>query len=145
MHDTQRDVEAFHRALALPIGESPTIRRAELRAALIEEEAREAVSAIRRGDLIDAIDGLCDLIYVAYGAATEFGVDLAPFWDEVHRSNIAKRGGPIRDDGKLLKPPNWTPPDIAGVLASHAGGDVGPADGNFHGRHQGPSPETLGP
>ncbi len=40
------------------------------------------------------------------------------FWDEVHRSNMAKVGGPIRGDGKRLKPEGWTPPDVAGVLAA---------------------------
>lgn len=116
MHAPQRDVEEFHRALEVPVGSSPAIRRPELRAALIEEEAREAVDAIRRGDLVGAIDGLCDLLYVGYGAAVEFGVDLAPFWDEVHRTNMAKQGGHVRADGKRLKPPGWTPPDIAGLL-----------------------------
>ena len=117
MHHAQRDVEDFHRALDLPIGRSPMIRRAELRAVLIEEETRETVDAIRRGDLVGAIDGLCDVLYVAYGAAVEFGVDLAPFWDEVHGTNMAKQGGPVREDGKRLKPPNWAPPNIAGLLA----------------------------
>jgi predicted HAD superfamily Cof-like phosphohydrolase len=116
-HTVQRDVEAFHRALDIPVGDSPAIRRPELRAELIREEARETVEAIERGDLIEAIDGLCDLLCVVYGAAAEFGVNLAPFWDEVHRTNMAKVGGPLREDGKRLKPEGWTPPDIAGVLS----------------------------
>lgn len=119
-HAVQRDVADFHRALDVPIGATPQIRRPELRATLIEEEAAETCAAIRRGDLIEAIDGLCDLLCVTYGAASEFGIDLAPFWDEVHRTNMAKVGGPVREDGKRLKPPGWTPPDIAGVLAREA-------------------------
>lgn len=117
LHDVQTDVETFHRALDIPVGESPAIRRPELRAELIREEARETVEAIERGDLIEAIDGLCDLLCVVYGAAAEFGVNLAPFWDEVHRTNMTKVGGPMREDGKRLKPEGWTPPDIEGVLA----------------------------
>lgn len=116
MHAVQRDVDDFHRALDIPTGDSPAIRRPELRAALIEEEARETVEAIRAGDLIEAIDGMCDLLCVVYGTAVEFGVDLAPFWDEVHRTNMAKQGGPVREDGKRLKPPGWKPPDIARIL-----------------------------
>ncbi len=116
LHEVQRDVEEFHRALDIPIGETPAIRRPELRAALIEEEARETVTSIRLGDLVEAIDGLCDLLCVTYGAAIEFGIDLRPFWDEVHRTNMAKQGGPVREDGKRLKPGGWTPPDIAGIL-----------------------------
>jgi predicted HAD superfamily Cof-like phosphohydrolase len=120
-HDVQSDVEAFHVALGIPVGATPAVRRPELRANLIREEARETVEAIEAGDLVAAIDGLCDLLCVVYGAAAEFGVNLAPFWDEVHRSNMAKRGGPVREDGKVLKPPGWTPPDIAGVLARVTG------------------------
>lgn len=116
-HSVQQDVEAFHRALDIPVHVTPAIRRPELRAALIEEEARETVDAIRAGDLVEAIDGLCDLLCVVYGAAAEFGINLAPFWDEVHRTNMAKRGGPVREDGKRLKPEGWQPPNIAGLLA----------------------------
>lgn len=115
-HEVQLDVENFHSALDIPIGETPAIRRGELRASLIEEEAAETCEAIRAGNLVEAIDGLCDLLCVTYGAAIEFGVDLAPFWLEVHRTNMAKVGGPVREDGKRLKPEGWTPPDIAGVL-----------------------------
>lgn len=116
-HKVQQDVEGFHRALDIPVADTPAIRRPELRAALIREEAQETVEAIERGDLVEAIDGMCDVLCVVYGTAAEFGVDLAPFWDEVHRTNMAKRGGAVRDDGKRLKPEGWTPPDIAGVLA----------------------------
>jgi predicted HAD superfamily Cof-like phosphohydrolase len=112
------DVRDFHDALGIPVASTPAIRRGELRAKLIEEEARETCEAIRAGDLVEAIDGLCDLLCVVYGAALEFGIDLAPFWDEVHRSNMAKAGGPMREDGKVLKPEGWQPPDIACVLAS---------------------------
>lgn len=112
----QDDVRSFHVALGIPVESSPLIRRGELRAKLIEEEAEETCWAIRNGDLVEAIDGLCDLLCVIYGAALEFGVDLDPFWAEVHRSNMAKAGGPVRADGKVMKPEGWKPPDIAGLL-----------------------------
>ena len=121
MHGVQRDVESFHRALDVPVGGRPALRRPELRAELIREEAAETIQAIRDGDLVDAIDGLCDLLCVIYGAAAEWGVDLEPFWDEVHRTNMAKQGGPVREDGKRLKPPGWEPPRIAELLAEHRG------------------------
>jgi predicted HAD superfamily Cof-like phosphohydrolase len=121
MHPVQRDVSEFHRVVVGMIDpRTPAIRRPQLRAELIREEAWETVDAIEAGDLIGAIDGMCDLLYVVYGAALEFGVDLEPFWQEVHRTNMAKAGGPVRADGKRLKPPGWTPPDIAGVLAATA-------------------------
>lgn len=133
MHQVQRDVSEFHRVVC-GIGDpvTPGIRRPELRAELIMEEAVETVEAStgRRvewryvddeptmtPDLVKALDGLCDLLCVTYGTFAEYGVDAAPFWDEVHRTNMAKAGGPVRADGKRLKPPGWTPPDIAGVLA----------------------------
>lgn len=118
MHGVQADVREFHRDVCeFEPPATVAIRRPELRAALIREEAEETVAAILRGDIVEAIDGMCDLLCVTYGTAEEFGVDLAPFWAEVHRSNMAKAGGPVRGDGKRLKPEGWQPPDIAGVLA----------------------------
>lgn len=116
-HSVQRDIEKFHRVVVgIPDSSTVAIRRPELRAELIREESAETVAAILAGDLIGAIDGMCDILAVVYGTAAEFGIDLAPFWDEVHRTNMAKAGGPLRADGKRLKPPGWTAPDIAGVL-----------------------------
>lgn len=112
----QQDVAEFHRALDIPIGQAAAIRRPELRASLIEEEAAETCAAIRAGDLVEAVDGFCDLLCVVYGAAVEFGIDLAPFWREVHKTNMAKVGGPVREDGKRLKPEGWKPPQIADLL-----------------------------
>lgn len=116
MDKHQAQVAEFHRALDIPIGETPELRRVDLRCALIAEEAQETVEAAEAGDIVGAIDGLCDLIVVALGAALEWGVDLEPFFDEVHRTNMAKVGGPVRADGKKLKPEGWQPPDIAGIL-----------------------------
>lgn len=116
MHTAQRDVENFHMALGIPVGNTIELRRPELRAELIREEAKETRKAIAKGDLVAAIDGLCDIIVVTYGAAVEWGVNLAPYWDEIHRTNMAKQGGPERADGKRLKPHGWIPPDIEGIL-----------------------------
>ena len=89
---------------------------AELRANLIEEEAEETVTAIRAGHFVKAIDGLMDLLVVTFGTIEEFGLDPGPFWDEVHRTNMLKATGPIREDGKRLKPEGWIPPNIRSVL-----------------------------
>ena len=140
MNRWQSQVRVFHRYMGLTVGETPEIREPELRARLILEEAFETVEALlgftaggaainasfsewlsgagRDGEsIVGAIDGMCDLIYVTLGTAVACGVDLEPFYDEVHRSNMAKSTGPRRGDGKVLKPPGWTPPDIAGLLA----------------------------
>ncbi|MGH9340425.1 MAG: hypothetical protein ACRD1R_12750 [Acidobacteriota bacterium] len=112
----QKQVEEFHRAMGLTVGGSVALRNAEMRAELIREEAQETVEAIEQGDLAAAVDGLCDLIYVALGAAVTWGIDLEPVFNEVHRANMAKLGGPVRADGKQLKPDGWQPPRIAEMI-----------------------------
>src|SRR3990167_4552817 len=72
-------------------------------------------------DLAEAIDGLCDTIVVSYGAAVEMGVDLELFYDEVMRTNMAKVDGPMRADGKRLKPEGWQPPRILEMLEADVG------------------------
>jgi predicted HAD superfamily Cof-like phosphohydrolase len=62
-----------------------------------------------------AADGFLDTSYTAEGAMVSFGIDSDALWDVVHQSNMAKKGGPFVN-GKLCKPLNWTPPDIAGEL-----------------------------
>lgn len=70
----------------------------------------------RTPDLPKAMDAVADLVYVALGAAVTFGVHLGPIWTEVQRTNMAKEGGAVREDGKILKPPGWQPPDVVGIL-----------------------------
>jgi predicted HAD superfamily Cof-like phosphohydrolase len=68
-------------------------------------------------DLPAWCDATVDIDYVVEGARVAFGVDSRPLWAEVQRANMSKVGGPIREsDGKRLKPPGWTPPDIARLL-----------------------------
>lgn len=160
----------------------------ELRANLIKEEAEELIDAVQDKDVVQAIDALCDLLYVIYGAADVFkvyvdtvevsktspsvtepdwiiatkeiedfklqinetlkcirifnnytppgrgplkrnltelavglwkfaagvlGVDLRPYFREVHRTNMLKMLGPMREDGKKLKPEGWKPPRLS--------------------------------
>lgn len=133
-NDMQNKVREFHRVGGLTIGDSPAIRDADLRAKLILEEAAETVVALVGGsrandlfaqlsvkeaaqpDLAEVIDGLCDVLYVVFGTAVALGVDLQPFFDEVHRTNLEKANGPRRADGKIMKPPGWEPPRIREML-----------------------------
>lgn len=117
------DVRAFHEATDTPVRSSPGIveGRIELRRAILREEWKETDDAILAGDLVEAADGLADIIYVAVGTALEFGIPLDAVWAEVQRSNMAKvdpATGKVRkrDDGKVLKPDGWEPPNIAGVI-----------------------------
>lgn len=127
--DYQADVRAFHKALVPDqVADRPTMpteRIRELRLALIEEEFGELWAALYRGDLVAVADALADLLYVTYGTAVACGIDIAPIWREVHRSNMAKRGGPISPTGKLLKPEGWTPPDVRGELERQGWSDDG--------------------
>ena len=92
----------------------------ELRYELIREELEEMREALDDKDLIGVADALTDLLYVVYGAGHSFGLDLDATFNEVHRSNMSKLGSdgkPIyRDDGKVLKGPDYSEPDLQKVL-----------------------------
>lgn len=115
MNKMQQQLTEFHDKVI------PAVRDPKLRCNLILEEAHELCEALLEDDAVDIIDGLCDLIYVTLGTAVAYGIDLEPYFDEVHRTNMLKANGPIREDGKKLKPPNWQPPRIDEMLASGVG------------------------
>ena len=123
----QAMVRDFHRTMEVSRRVTPGFHHEWLRRDLIAEEARETLDAIKHGDFPEAIDGLCDLIYVCLGAADVWGVDLSPIFAEVHRANMAKVGATRREDGKIEKPADWTPPDIYGQLKAQ-GWNGGTAD-----------------
>lgn len=94
----------------------------ELRCALIEEEAAEFRKAVEENDIVGVADALADLLYVTYGAALTFGIPIREVFAEVHRSNMTKlddEGNPIyRDDGKVLKGPNFSAPNLMPLLSA---------------------------
>jgi len=69
-----------------------------------------------RVDLPALADGLADQKVILEGTDLEFGLPSNELFAEVMRANMAKAGGPKREDGKVQKPEGWTPPDIEGVL-----------------------------
>ncbi|GIH02958.1 hypothetical protein Rhe02_10250 [Rhizocola hellebori] len=93
---------------------------AALRVSLLEEEVGEFADATAARDIVEIADALADIVYVAYGAAITYGIDLDAVLEEVHRSNMTKLGDdgkPIyRADGKVIKSANFRPPDIRQVL-----------------------------
>lgn len=124
IREVQQAVREFHDAFDLGHGDerAPAVRNAELRIELIREEfEKEFIPAVEAGDVVAATDAILDLVFVAVGAAVEFGVDLEPCWQEVVRTNMAKRGGHKRADGKWIKPPDWQPPNIAALLEAQKG------------------------
>ena len=91
-----------------------------LRLDLIEEELDELQYGIDNQDMVEVADALTDLLYVVYGAGHAFGIDLDDCFKEVHKSNLSTLGPdfrPIkREDGKVLKPDTYFPPDLKTVL-----------------------------
>ena len=142
--DPEALVRRFHRLYGLPVrtdGSGLERESLHMRMSLIAEEFAELVGAVygtaARGeieaawgraaaaddgerDTVAAADALADLVYVVYGMALETGIDLAAVLAEVQRSNMSKLGAdgrPVyRGDGKVLKGPDYFPPDVAGVL-----------------------------
>ncbi|ARO12310.1 GNAT family N-acetyltransferase [Propionibacterium freudenreichii] len=138
-------VARFHRLYGRPIADDgPNLRRDSLplRMSLIAEEFGELFEAVygttarrivdeanatamdndeEHRDVVATADALADLVYVIYGMALEMGIDLPAVLAEVQRSNMSKMGADhhpvLRADGKVLKGPDYFPPDIAAVLA----------------------------
>ena len=135
-------VMEFHRTYSVPIRsfDDPTLSydRLDLRMSLIAEEFAELVGAVygKRAraiieaataeaagaddgerDVIAAADALADLVYVIFGMAIESGMDLDSVLAEVQASNLSKLmpdgSVKLREDGKVLKGPNFFPPNIA--------------------------------
>ena len=62
------------------------------------------------------IDGMCDIIVTVHNTSNAMNIDLEPYFNEIHRTNMEKADGPMREDGKRLKPEGWEEPDIRGML-----------------------------
>jgi len=73
-----------------------------------------------RKNLIEIADALTDLLYVVYGAGHAYGIDLDACFNEIQRSNMSKLGEDgkaiKREDGKIMKGPNYSPPNLHGIL-----------------------------
>jgi len=113
------DVLDFHERFGLFIGDTPKFPDGDtrlFRRNLIEEEVYELFCSEVDGDLAGVADAIADIIYVAIGMAISYGIPLKAVWNAVQAANMAKVGGGTRKDGKILKPPGWTAPDIAKVL-----------------------------
>jgi predicted HAD superfamily Cof-like phosphohydrolase len=108
-------MEAFGQEV-LYIPTLPDFNLAALRLDLIEEEVQELRDGFGRSSLLEVADALTDILYVVYGAGHAFGIDLDDCFHEVHRSNMTKLGEdgrPLyRDDGKVMKGPNYEEPDL---------------------------------
>jgi len=111
-----RDQEKFMRACDQTVGGEFDKEQFNLYVSLIEEESNELAEAIRAHDQIETLDALIDILVVTIGAIHSMGSDAEGAWKEVMSTNFAKIGedGKVRkrEDGKVLKPVGWTPPDL---------------------------------
>src|SRR5689334_25297120 len=117
----QSMVERFHRLFDIHVQEKPgpiDERTRILRERLIQEEFDELKQAMNHDDLPAIAKELADLLYVVYGTAVSYGIDMNPVFGEVHRSNMSKIGGYKREDGKWVKPPSYSPAAIEPILAA---------------------------
>ena len=111
-----RDQEKFMRACDQTVDEYNQ-EQYDLYITLIEEEFKELKEAIVNNDLVEQLDALEDILVVTIGAINSMGAGGEGAWKEVMNTNFAKIDkdtGKVRkrEDGKVLKPLGWTPPDL---------------------------------
>jgi len=119
-------VHEFHTAFKLGIKNEPTANIGEsrnlLRFNLMKEENEEYFEAANNNDLVEVADALGDMLYILAGTIIEHGMQdkIVEVFDEIQRSNMSKLGedgNPIyREDGKVLKGPNYFKPNIKNIL-----------------------------
>ena len=94
----------------------------ELRYRLMQEENNEYLEAARKKDLVEIADALGDKLYILCGTILAHGLQdkIVEVFNEIQRSNMSKlsaEGKPvIREDGKILKGPNYFKPNIKSIL-----------------------------
>jgi len=111
----------FNKAFEIPYLTNPGLSSddlIELRIKLLTEEVQEYAEAARSGDLVEVLDALADIAYILAGTIINHGMQEVydEAFNEVHRSNMAKlvNGKVIRrEDGKVMKPEGWQPPQLA--------------------------------
>ena len=88
---------------------------------LIDEEVGELHQAVLANDEVEQLDALVDILVVTIGAIHSAGFNAEGAWKEVMNTNFAKIDhdtGKVRkrEDGKVLKPHGWTPPDLKSYI-----------------------------
>jgi predicted HAD superfamily Cof-like phosphohydrolase len=115
-----RDQEKFMLACDQTVGQS-NAEQFKLYVKLMAEESQELAQAMQNTDELETLDALIDILVVTIGAIHSAGFDAEGAWKEVMRTNFAKidsETGKVRkrEDGKVLKPLGWTPPNLAPFL-----------------------------
>jgi predicted HAD superfamily Cof-like phosphohydrolase len=115
-----RDQEKFMQACDQTVGQS-NAEQFKLYVKLMAEESQELAQAMQSTDELETLDALTDILVVTIGAIHSAGFDAEGAWKEVMRTNFAKidsETGKVRkrEDGKVLKPLGWTPPNLTPFL-----------------------------
>jgi predicted HAD superfamily Cof-like phosphohydrolase len=126
MQKQLNSVKEFHTAFKIGHSETPKADLGEhkniLRFNLMKEENEEYLEAVQNNDLIEIADALGDMLYILCGTIIEHGLQhkIEEVFDEIQRSNMSKLGedgSPIyREDGKVMKGPNYFKPDFSTIL-----------------------------
>lgn len=119
-------VELFHNSFGLGVSHKPQANlgpaKNNLRFNLMDEENKEYFEAAEKDDLVEVADALGDMLYILCGTILEHGMQhiIEEVFDEIQRSNMSKLGAngqPIyREDGKVLKGPDYFKPNIKSIL-----------------------------
>ena len=126
MQNKLNAVKEFHTAFGLGVshemkgdlGEQKNL----LRFNLMKEENEEYLEAVQNNDIVEIADALGDMLYILCGTILEHGLQhkIEAVFDEIQRSNMSKLGidgKPIyREDGKVLKGPNYFKPNFEDIL-----------------------------
>jgi len=118
------DVKKFHESFGITNNDAPTLNKESfmLRFNLMKEENEEYLDACKAGDLVEISDALGDMMYILCGTILSHGLQhkIEEIFQEIQSSNMSKlgkNGRPIyREDGKVLKGPNYFKPDIKKIL-----------------------------
>ena len=119
-------VQLFHEAFNIGINHNPTVavsnKIKELRFNLMKEENEEYLEAVKNNDIVEVADALGDMLYILCGTILTHGMQhkITEVFEEIQRSNMSKLGqdgNPIyREDGKVMKGPNYFKPNIKAIL-----------------------------
>ena len=116
-----KDVEKFLRAVGQEVPDRVTLvetAQSALYKKLIDEEYSEFIEAWQADDDVEKIDACFDMLWVIIGYMKSRGFDCEGIWNEGSDSNLAKIDPDTglvrrREDGKILKPEGWQPPNFA--------------------------------
>lgn len=126
MKNKLKAVQEFHEAFGLGVQQKPIAELSEskikLRYDLMAEENDEYLEAAKDNDLVEVADALGDMLYILCGTILEHGMQykIEEVFEEIQRSNMSKLGAngePIyREDGKVMKGPNYFKPNISEII-----------------------------